>query len=127
MATNKDGEPIKSDDDNHITVRLGTGPNVFNLHGHFYLIHEGNSLKNRAVRMMEEHERSIVGGRNPQLLVWGDYPKGSRSSTIKFPKPPFEIKAGSILDMKIQEENEEDERLAAAKRLAQAQAGRTSF
>ncbi|KAK5634290.1 hypothetical protein RRF57_010004 [Xylaria bambusicola] len=100
---------VKSDDDSHITLRMGTSSNVTNLHGHFYLIYEGNNCKNVAIRMMHEDERGIKGGKNPQLWVWGPYPDHYKRSPIKYPKSPFEIKPGSILDkQRIMEERDSD-------------------
>ncbi|KAJ3578991.1 hypothetical protein NPX13_g1577 [Xylaria arbuscula] len=93
--------PTLSSDDNHITLRMGVRPDIANLHGHFYLIHEDNDCKKVAIRMMTEEERGVKGGKNPQLWVWPDYYDRSH---IKYPKTPFEIKPGSILDRKQQEE-----------------------
>ncbi|KAI0474832.1 hypothetical protein F4859DRAFT_514677 [Xylaria cf. heliscus] len=115
VGVTQEGEPVKTDDDNHITLRMGISKHVFNLHGHFYLVYEGDSVKNRALRMMKEHERGVVGGTNPQLWAWGTYPPGYGRSMVKFPKIPFEIKPGSILDKQMQKNHEENERKKAIK------------
>ncbi|KAJ8132666.1 hypothetical protein O1611_g958 [Lasiodiplodia mahajangana] len=89
---------IMSDDDNHITLRMGLTEDICNLHGHFYLIYEDNDPQKKAIRMMREDERSIVGGKNPQLWVMGAYPKQFQKAEIKYPTTPFEIVPGSIFD-----------------------------
>ncbi|KAI1264994.1 hypothetical protein F5Y18DRAFT_427638 [Xylariaceae sp. FL1019] len=94
-----DNTTKKMDDDNHITLRMGKSENVCNVHGHFYLIHERNDPALKAVRWMRDDERSIVGGKNPQLYFWG--PPQPPLSTITFPKDDWIIKPGSILDVKL--------------------------
>ncbi|KAI1125302.1 hypothetical protein F5Y10DRAFT_268235 [Nemania abortiva] len=94
---------VMSDDDNHITLRMGLTRDTCNIHGHFYLIYEGNDPTKRAIRMMSDSERSIVGGKNPQLWVMGSYPKHLQRTDIKFPETPFEIIPGSIFDRSMEE------------------------
>ncbi|OTA55684.1 hypothetical protein K449DRAFT_438613 [Hypoxylon sp. EC38] len=100
-----------SDDDHHITVRMGVARDTCNLHGHLYVIYEDITphimdpkYKDLVpIRMMTERERSVVGGKNPQLWVWGWYPPPSSKyppAPYGYPKTPFEIKPGSILDRK---------------------------
>jgi hypothetical protein len=87
-------------DDWHITLRLGTAHNWCNLHGHFYIVFEDNkdAQASKAVRMLKEEERGIVGGKNPQLFTWGPLPRGYVTYPVKHPTTPFEIVPGSILD-----------------------------
>ncbi|KAI0838805.1 hypothetical protein F5Y06DRAFT_295964 [Hypoxylon sp. FL0890] len=98
-----------SHDDHHVTIRMGTSPNICNLHGHLYLIYEDRTpdvIKEEdkilvPIRMMTEQERSVVGGKNPQLWVWGGYPDPSPEyprAPFDYPKTPYEVKPGSILD-----------------------------
>ncbi|OTB03597.1 hypothetical protein M426DRAFT_23540 [Hypoxylon sp. CI-4A] len=54
-------------------------------------------------RMMTEEERSVVGGKNPQLWAYGRYPDPSAEyprAPFNYPKTPFQVKPGSILDGK---------------------------
>ncbi|KAJ2996250.1 hypothetical protein NUW58_g1033 [Xylaria curta] len=105
----KDGR-IMSDDDNHITLRMGSTAGICNIHGHFYMIYEGNDVRKRPIRMMEIDERSIIGGYNPQLWAMGPYPSHLQRTDIKYPETPFEIKPGSIMDQLMQaKRTQEDE------------------
>ncbi|KAI1136860.1 hypothetical protein F5Y05DRAFT_414582 [Hypoxylon sp. FL0543] len=96
-------------DDHHITVRMGVAPDRCNLHGHLYVTYEDltpDIIDERykvllPIRMMTKEERSIVGGKNPQLWVWGSYPPASYEyprAHFDYPKTPFEVKPDSILD-----------------------------
>ncbi|KAI0386331.1 hypothetical protein F5Y04DRAFT_275939 [Hypomontagnella monticulosa] len=101
-----------SDDDHHVTVRMGVNPNICNLHGHLYLLSEDRTphIKDERrkvmvpIRMMTEEERGIVGGKNPHLWVWGPYPDPSPQypgAPFEYPRSPYQIKPGSILDNKV--------------------------
>ncbi|KAI1264992.1 kinase-like domain-containing protein [Xylariaceae sp. FL1019] len=85
-------------DDFHITARMGTAANVCNLHGHLYILYEDDNVKKKAIRMMKEHERSIVGGRNPELRFWG--PPSYPLRNVQFPQHPLIVKHGSVLDLR---------------------------
>ncbi|KAI1653934.1 hypothetical protein F4813DRAFT_372564 [Daldinia decipiens] len=79
---------------------MGSGPGICNLYGHIYLICEGHDIKKKVIRLMTSEERDVVGGFNPQLLIWGRYPAESCEyprSQLKVPVPEFEIKPDSIL------------------------------
>ncbi|KAI0390594.1 hypothetical protein F5Y17DRAFT_461608 [Xylariaceae sp. FL0594] len=95
-----EGERKRSDDDWHVTLRLGTRPDWCVLHGHFYIVYDDNDdpAKSTAVRMMLQDERGIVDGKNPQMYTWGPLPAGYDASEVKFPTPPFKVIPGSILD-----------------------------
>jgi hypothetical protein len=98
VRTTKNGARVISDDDYHIPLRMGTGENWCNLHGHFYLVYEDDDPSKKAIRMMEERERGIRGGKNPHLWTWGGLPPGYASPNIKYPETPYEIVPNSILD-----------------------------
>ncbi|OTA82971.1 hypothetical protein M434DRAFT_16826 [Hypoxylon sp. CO27-5] len=102
------GDRILSLDDNHVTLRMGSSPNTSNLQGHLYIIYENNNPEMKALRMMREDERGVVGGRNPQLWVCGKYPPDWPRAGIKYPESPYEVIAGSLLD-KFQEAMHEQE------------------
>ncbi|KAI4864014.1 hypothetical protein F4820DRAFT_449444 [Hypoxylon rubiginosum] len=111
---------IMSLDDFHLTLRLGISEDVCNLHGHIYMICEDNNIENKVVRAMTHDERGVIGGKNPQLWIWGSYPSESRDwprSGIKYPKSPYEIKPGSILEYQMDQGTKEEEEARAASRL----------
>ncbi|KAI1115649.1 hypothetical protein F5Y14DRAFT_449757 [Nemania sp. NC0429] len=117
--TSKVGRPVNgkrptSYDDLHVTVRMGTAEDVCNLHGHIYIKFQDNDPAKKAIRMMEEKERSIEDGKSPQLWVWGSYPAHYPRSNVTYPKIPWEIKEGSILDKQI-EKTERPRKEAAEK------------
>ncbi|OTA87748.1 hypothetical protein M434DRAFT_35186 [Hypoxylon sp. CO27-5] len=97
-----------SDDDHHITVRMGVAPQICNLHGHLYVTYEDltphitdEDYKTLLpIRMMTEQERGVIGGKNPQLYVWGPYSRSYGRAPFDYPRTPFEIKRGSFLDRK---------------------------
>ncbi|KAI1328008.1 hypothetical protein F5Y16DRAFT_398881 [Xylariaceae sp. FL0255] len=99
VGWSEDGYNTRADDDNHITLRMGIDEDTCNLSGHLYIIYEENNPKKRAIRMMEERERTIIGGRNPQFYVWGFYPRKDMT-TIKYPSHPFTPKPAPIIDIK---------------------------
>ena len=100
LRKTRTGDRISSDDDWHITLRMGTAADWCNLHGHFYLVYEDNNKPKEsiALRMMEDEERGLVGGKNPQLWTYGKLPRGYVATNVKYPKAPYEIVPGSILD-----------------------------
>ncbi|KAI2608717.1 uncharacterized protein GGS25DRAFT_521889 [Hypoxylon fragiforme] len=100
---------IMSHDDHHITVRMGMSPSICNIQGHIYVICEDNDVKKRPLRVMEEGERGIVGGKNPQFWIWGGYPSNLPPSGVKYPKSPFEIVPNSILEFQMEVKRKEEE------------------
>ncbi|KAI5865310.1 hypothetical protein GGS23DRAFT_594850 [Durotheca rogersii] len=92
---------IMCHDDFHITIRMGSSQDICNLQGHLYLICEDNDVDGKPVRLMNDDERGIIGGKNPHLWIWGQYPAESRDwprAGVRYPKAPYEIIGGSILD-----------------------------
>lgn len=96
---------VLSDDDPHVTIRMGPDRNTCQLHGHLYIhmaekqeVVNGVMRKSKvATRLMTEHERNYVDGKPRHLWIWGPYNKESvawpRSQTV-LPKPPFVKKPG---------------------------------
>ncbi|KAI1215194.1 uncharacterized protein F4807DRAFT_455644 [Annulohypoxylon truncatum] len=94
-------------DDSHVTLRIGSSANTCNLHGHIYLISRDNGLE---IGMMPEGERGVEGGKNPQLWIWGPYPRGWPRAKIQYPEWPWVIKPGSILYLREAAKPNKDER-----------------
>ncbi|KAI0095864.1 hypothetical protein F4814DRAFT_174489 [Daldinia grandis] len=91
------GQRIVDSDDFHVTVRMGNTEDNCNVHGHIYLIYEGNDLNNVAVRAVDQSERGVAGGRSPQLWIWGRYPSYYPRSNLPPVTTPHKIIPGSIL------------------------------
>ncbi|KAI1445118.1 hypothetical protein F5Y02DRAFT_418420 [Annulohypoxylon stygium] len=99
-----DGDRYIEDDDYHVTLRLGKSKDVCNLHGHAYLLFEDNDPAKQVKRTMLNKERSIKGGSNPQLWVWGNYPPESKDwprTQVQYPSSPFEVMQNSILSKQL--------------------------
>ncbi|KAI1463357.1 uncharacterized protein F4812DRAFT_468688 [Daldinia caldariorum] len=94
----KDGKRQIDKDDYHVTVRMGSNSRTCNIHGHIYLICEGNDMRRNIVRAMKTSERGIVGGTSPQLLVWGPYDPSWPRAKTPLPEPPYKVKKDSILE-----------------------------
>ncbi|KAI6081469.1 hypothetical protein F4821DRAFT_264898 [Hypoxylon rubiginosum] len=111
------GGRIMSIDDFHVTVRMGTQEDICNLHGHIYVVYRDNDYLNPAVRAMREDERSIKGGKSPQLWVWGRYDQRYRGM-VKFPRPPYETLPNSILEyqMELLDQRDKEQKARARQR-----------
>ncbi|KAI0475549.1 hypothetical protein GGR56DRAFT_518224 [Xylariaceae sp. FL0804] len=90
-----------SDDDYHVTVRFGKDENTCNISGHIYIYTERRKLEGKPVRytyepirVMEEHERSYVGGRPCHYWIWGPYDRRLPRNGPVLPRPPFVKKEG---------------------------------
>ncbi|KAI0190628.1 hypothetical protein EV127DRAFT_511515 [Xylaria flabelliformis] len=94
-----------SDDDDHITVRMGPDKDTCKLHGHLYVVVEEKEIIVKGAsqtveevkRLMTPNERNYVGGQPRHLWIWGPYsrecPSWPRSKT-KLPETPFTRKPG---------------------------------
>ncbi|KAI1647317.1 uncharacterized protein F4817DRAFT_365285 [Daldinia loculata] len=91
------GRRVMNPDDFHVTLRMGDREDNCKVHGHIYLICEDNDLHNVVTRPMEHSERGVVGGRSPQLWVWGRYPSQYPRSNLPPVVTPHKIIPGSIL------------------------------
>ncbi|KAI1089461.1 hypothetical protein F5B19DRAFT_504749 [Rostrohypoxylon terebratum] len=91
-------------DDYHVTLRLGKSDKVCNLHGHAYFLYEDNDPGREVMRAMLDDERSIKGGENPQLWIWGKYPPESKDwprTKVEYPSSPLEVIKDSILSKQL--------------------------
>lgn len=57
--------------DSRITVRYGTGPEWWNIHGHLYTVDQG---RNKYRSMHPDERRYPRGGRSPAYWAWDSYP-----------------------------------------------------
>ncbi|KAK6080598.1 hypothetical protein SCUP234_05144 [Seiridium cupressi] len=95
----KDGKRDMVNDDKHVTVRMGTNPDICNVHGHIYLKEDiDTATKASFMRLMRDSERKVVGGKGFELWVWGYYPpateQGYERASFTHPTPPLALKPG---------------------------------